>query len=54
MNTRTGELSYLVDARTIEELPLNGRNYTDLALLQPSVGLPASRRRIRWWRMASG
>ncbi len=37
VNTRTGELSYLVDARTIEELPLNGRNYTDLALLQPSV-----------------
>jgi hypothetical protein len=37
VNTRTGELSYLVDARAIEELPLNGRNYTDLALLQPNV-----------------
>jgi hypothetical protein len=37
VNTRTGELSYLVDQRSIEELPLNGRNYTDLALLQPSV-----------------
>lgn len=37
VNTRTGELSYLVDKRAIEELPLNGRNYTDLALLQPSV-----------------
>lgn len=37
VNTRTGELSYLVDERTIEQLPLNGRNYTDLALLQPSV-----------------
>ena len=37
VNTRSGELSYLVDARAIEELPLNGRNYTDLALLQPSV-----------------
>jgi hypothetical protein len=37
VNTRTGELSYLVDSRAIEELPLNGRNYTDLALLQPSV-----------------
>ena len=37
VNTRTGELSYLVDERSIEELPLNGRNYTDLALLQPSV-----------------
>jgi hypothetical protein len=37
VNTRTGELSYLVDERAIDELPLNGRNYTDLALLQPSV-----------------
>ena len=37
VNTRSGELSYLVDERAIEELPLNGRNYTDLALLQPGV-----------------
>jgi hypothetical protein len=37
VNTRSGELSYLVNERTIAELPLNGRNYTDLALLQPSV-----------------
>ena len=37
VNTRSGELSYLVDERAIEELPLNGRNFTDLALLQPSV-----------------
>lgn len=37
VNTRTGELSYLVDERAIDELPLNGRNYTDLALLQPTV-----------------
>src|SRR5574341_461316 len=33
VNTRTGELSYLVDERAIEQLPLNGRNYTDLAFL---------------------
>jgi hypothetical protein len=37
VNTRTQELSYLVGERSIRELPLNGRNYTDLALLQPGV-----------------
>ncbi len=37
VNTASSELSYLVGAETIERLPLNGRNYTDLALLQPGV-----------------
>jgi hypothetical protein len=37
INTQTPELSYLVNERSIRELPLNGRNYTDLALLQPGV-----------------
>jgi hypothetical protein len=37
VNTRSGELSYLVDERAIEQLPLNGRNFTDLAFLQPGV-----------------
>ena len=37
VNTRTGDLSYLMDQRTIEQVPVNGRNYTDLMLLQPSV-----------------
>ncbi len=37
VNTQTSELSYLVGQRAIETLPLNGRNYTDLALLQPGV-----------------
>jgi hypothetical protein len=37
VNTSSPELSYLVGASTIEQLPLNGRNYTDLALLQPGV-----------------
>jgi hypothetical protein len=41
VNTQTSELSYLVNERAIRELPLNGRNYTDLALLQPGVtGFP--------------
>ncbi len=35
VNTSSSELSYLVGTETIENLPLNGRNYTDLALLQP-------------------
>jgi hypothetical protein len=37
VNTSTSELSYLVNAQAIERLPLNGRNYTDLAFLQPGV-----------------
>ena len=37
VQTRSGELSYLVDEQAVRELPLNGRNYTDLALLQPGV-----------------
>ena len=37
VNTRTSELSYLVTEEAVERLPLNGRNYTDLALLQPGV-----------------
>jgi len=37
LNTRSGEMSYLVTPEMIETLPLNGRNYTDLALLQPGV-----------------
>ena len=37
VNTQTPELSYLVSEKAIQDLPLNGRNYTDLALLQPGV-----------------
>lgn len=37
VNTRSSELSYLVSEEAIRELPLNGRNFTDLALLQPGV-----------------
>ncbi|HJR61371.1 MAG TPA: TonB-dependent receptor [Vicinamibacterales bacterium] len=37
VNTATSELSYLVTSEQIEQIPLNGRNYTDLALLQPGV-----------------
>jgi carboxypeptidase family protein/TonB-dependent receptor-like protein len=37
VNIATPELSYLVGEQAIETLPLNGRNYTDLALLQPGT-----------------
>ncbi|HET7697559.1 MAG TPA: carboxypeptidase regulatory-like domain-containing protein [Vicinamibacterales bacterium] len=37
VNTATSELSFLVGEQAIETLPLNGRNFTDLALLQPGV-----------------
>jgi hypothetical protein len=37
INTGSSELSYLVTSEQVEQIPLNGRNYTDLALLQPGV-----------------
>jgi hypothetical protein len=37
VNTQSSELSYLVSESAIRDLPLNGRNYTDLALLQPGA-----------------
>ena len=37
VNTSSAELSYLIGSEAIEQLPLNGRNYTDLALMQPGV-----------------
>ncbi len=37
VDTRSAALSAVVTKDTIEQLPLNGRNYIDLALLQPGV-----------------
>ena len=37
VNTTSGALGGLVDDRTMRELPLNGRDYTQLATLQPGV-----------------
>jgi Carboxypeptidase regulatory-like domain len=37
VNTTTSSLGGLVNDQTIAELPLNGRNYLDLTLLQPGV-----------------
>lgn len=37
VDTQNAALSAIVTEETIEQLPLNGRNYIDLALLQPGV-----------------
>jgi hypothetical protein len=37
VNTTTSSLGGLVNDQTIAELPLNGRNYLDLTLIQPGV-----------------
>src|SRR5262249_8538894 len=37
VDTQTSALSALVPEKTIEELPLNGRNYINLATLQPGI-----------------
>ena len=37
VNTSSAEVSYLVGERAMRDIPLNGRSFTDLALLQPNV-----------------
>src|SRR3989441_4621272 len=37
VNTTAGALGGLVDERKVAELPLNGRNFIDLTLLQPGI-----------------
>jgi hypothetical protein len=37
VNTTSGSLGALVDARAVAELPLNGRNYIDLTFLQVGI-----------------
>jgi hypothetical protein len=43
LNFRSAELSFLVDRRAIDRLPVNGRNFTDLVGLQPGVSVFAHR-----------
>jgi hypothetical protein len=52
VNTRSGELSYLVDERAIAQLPLNGRNYTDLARPTARPAAPLGQRSA-WKRYRS-
>ncbi|HZD30502.1 MAG TPA: carboxypeptidase-like regulatory domain-containing protein, partial [Candidatus Angelobacter sp.] len=37
VDPESGEVSQIIDQRAIADLPLNGRRYTDLALLMPGV-----------------
>jgi len=39
VDVKTSALSTLVDEKTIEQLPLNGRNFIDLTSLQPGVAV---------------
>ncbi|OFW35304.1 MAG: hypothetical protein A3J28_16670 [Acidobacteria bacterium RIFCSPLOWO2_12_FULL_60_22] len=42
VNTTSGSLGGLVDEQRMADLPLNGRNYLDLTLLQPGVNVQRS------------
>jgi hypothetical protein len=39
IDTRSAALAFLVEERSIEHVPINGRNFTDLVGLQPTVGI---------------
>src|SRR5207237_8461206 len=43
VNTTSGALGGLVDEQKVAELPLNGRNFMDLTLLQPGITQPRNR-----------
>jgi hypothetical protein len=43
LNTRSSQLSMTIDQKQIETMPLNGRNYLDLALVSPGVSEPSGR-----------
>jgi outer membrane receptor protein involved in Fe transport len=43
LNTRSSQLSVTIDQKQIETMPLNGRNYLDLALVSPGVNEPSGR-----------
>src|SRR5205085_6369573 len=40
MHTATGEVSFNVDGKQLETLPLDGRNFIPLLALSPGVALP--------------
>jgi outer membrane receptor protein involved in Fe transport len=40
LNTQSAELGHVVGSKKVEDLPLNGRHYSSLALLVPGVFIP--------------
>src|SRR6266581_1865167 len=42
VETRSGEISSLITEKQVTELPLNGRNYAQLALMVPGVSPPSN------------
>jgi hypothetical protein len=56
INSETSEVGQVIDSKRILEMPLNGRNYLQLALFTtgvlPGGGLGARRRRLRLGRHA--
>jgi hypothetical protein len=56
LETQTSELGQVIDNRRIENLPLNGRNFTQLALLAAGVGPaePGARNELAYGFSANG
>lgn len=47
LQTQSAQLGQVVEARRIQDLPLNGREYDSLALLSPGVTITTPRQRLR-------
>src|SRR5438128_8781123 len=58
VNTTSGALGGLVDEKKVAELPLNGRNFIDLTLLQPGItqhrGLGVAASTVGTWFSSNG
>ncbi|MBZ5659655.1 MAG: TonB-dependent receptor [Acidobacteriia bacterium] len=58
VNTTSGSLGGLVDEQQVAQLPMNGRNYVDLTLLQPGItqhrSLGANPSNVGLWYSSNG